>query len=266
MDKVRALLLASWRAARSYRVQLTMSVAALGLSIVPYWYASNAMQPLMADKIRGEGSQYFGFLVVGMMVFSILTVAVNAMPSAISTGISNGSLEALLATKVRAPALLLGLTAFDLSWSLFKGLVVISMGALLGARFAWGNALSAVPIFALIVASYLPFGLLAASCVLAFRTPGPLPQIVQVVSALLGGVYFPTAVIPSLAQHVSAVVPLTYGLRALRSVLLNGSSLAAVGPDLAVLAAMTAGLYALSSLAFMAAMRHVKRGGGLSQY
>jgi hypothetical protein len=65
---------------------------------------------------------------------------------------------------------------------------------------------------------------------------------------------------------VSAVVPLTYGLRALRSVLLDGTSLAQVAPDLAVLAAMTVGLFAVSSLAFAAALRHVKRAGGLSQY
>src|SRR3954468_10106232 len=107
MRKALALLNASWRAARSYRLRLVFSIAALSVVIVPVWFVANGLQQFMGAKIQGEGSQYFGFVLVGMLVFSLLSATVTSLPNAISGGIANGSLEALLTTPVRMPELLL---------------------------------------------------------------------------------------------------------------------------------------------------------------
>jgi ABC-2 type transport system permease protein len=266
MDKVGALLLASWRAARSYRLRLAMSIGALAISVLPMWYAASALQGLMADKIRGEGSQYPPFLIVGMIVYGLLMVMVNALPNALSGGIANGSLEALLATKIKTPELLLGMFSYDLCWALLRALVILVTAALLGARFAWDHALAAIPVLVLILLAYVPFGLMAAASVLAFRTAGPFPQIVLILSGLLGGAYFPTKVIPDMVQYVSKVVPLTYGLRSLRAVLLDGQSLVSVSRDITILIGMTLLLFATAILVLDVTLRHVRRGGGLSQY
>src|SRR5690349_6832960 len=93
----------------------------------------------MGAKIQGEGSQYFGFVLVGMVVFSLLSAAVTALPGAIAGGIGNGSLEAVLSTPIRMPELLLGLAWFEVLWALLRAMVVLSCGAILGARFAWMN-------------------------------------------------------------------------------------------------------------------------------
>ena len=266
MRKAMALLSASWRAARSYRLRLIVSIVALSVVIVPVWFIANGLQQFMGAKIHGEGSQYFGFVLVGMLVFSLLSATVTSLPNAISGGIANGSLEALLTTPVRMPELLLGLGSFDLSWSLLRGLVVLLTGAMLGARFAWTNVPLALGILLLIIASYVPFALITSALVLAFRTPGPLPQLVLLGSGLLGGVYYPTHVIPSFIRRLSDLVPLTYGLRALRSVLLDGAAFRTVGYDIAVLIAMTAVLFSIGAMSMRAALQYVRRVGSLSQY
>jgi ABC-2 type transport system permease protein len=266
MDKIGALLLAAWRAAKSYRLRLAISIAALVVSVLPMWYVAGALQPLMANKIRGQGTEYTSFLIVGMIVFGLLQVSINALPNAVSGGISNGSLEALLATKVRMPSLFLGLFAYDLTWALVRSVVILTTAVVLGAHITLSNALAALPILVLIVLAYFPIALLSTASVLAFRTAGPLPQAVLVVSGLLGGAYFPTTVIPDLIRHVSKYVPLTYGLRALRSVLLDGNSLSNVSSDIAAVAGMTMLLFAGSLIVLMETLRRVRRGGGLSQY
>src|SRR5262245_15806252 len=93
-----ALLLASARAARRYRFRFAMSLVALAIVTIPLWYIANAMQPLMAEKIRNEGTQYFGFLLVGMVVFNLISASVSALPNAVGGAIGNGSLESLMAT------------------------------------------------------------------------------------------------------------------------------------------------------------------------
>ena len=267
MDKVQALLLSQWRAAKSYRLRLSLSIAALAVSVLPAWYAASALQGLMGDKIRGEGTQYPAFLIVGMVVYSLLTVTVNALPTAISGGIANGSLEALLSTKVKIPSLFVGLFSYDLLWSLLRATIIVATGIMLGARFAGGlHALLAVGILGLTILAYFPFALLASASVLAFRTAGPLPQVVMVLSGIFGGVYFPTTVIPDLVRVASKFVPLSYGLRALRAVAFEGKSLAFVSNDIATLLAMTMLFFAVALVVLAATLRHVRHGGGLSQY
>ena len=50
------------------------------LSIVPLYFVSRALQPMMADSIRHEGQEYFAFVMVGLMASGCITTAVNAVP------------------------------------------------------------------------------------------------------------------------------------------------------------------------------------------
>jgi len=109
-------------------------------------------------------------------------------------------------------------------------------------------------------------GVIVASLVLAFRFTGPVVQAVLVSSALLGGVYYPTRVIPSWIREISDFIPLTYGLRALRGVLLEEAPLSAVAGDIGMLALFCVTLLAASSLAIMLSLDYSKRAGTLSQY
>ncbi|HVE80364.1 MAG TPA: ABC transporter permease [Gemmatimonadaceae bacterium] len=257
---------ADWRAATSYRVATVLSVAGLLVSIVPMYYIANALQPVIGGAIASEGDRYFPFLLVGMVTFSLLTAAVTALPTALRSGIATGTLEAMLATPTPVAALLAGFTGQRLAWAALRGAVLLVAGWALGAHFAWARVGMAAAIMALIVLAHVPFGLMASALVLAFRTTGPLPQAVLLVSGLLGGVYYPTQVIPSWFRDLSAFVPLSYGLRALRRTLLEGATAADVAVDLAALAAFAAALLALGGLVFAAALRYARRAGSLAQY
>jgi ABC-type multidrug transport system permease subunit len=118
----------------------------------------------------------------------------------------------------------------------------------------------------LLSAAYFTVALIASALILVFRTSGPLVTAVITVSALLGGAYYSTAVIPSWLQSLSTVVPLTYGLRATRRLLLAGEPLTAVWGDVAILLVMTAALLVVGGSSFGAALRHSRRAGTLGQY
>src|SRR6185295_1708273 len=130
-----------------------------------------------------------------------------------------------LATPTSFVTLLAGMTGQAFSMTSIRALVALLFATAFGAHVIWSAAPSALLVLLLIVLSYLPFGIMAASLVLAFRTTGPFPSGLLAVSGLLGGVYYPTQVIPSWLQQVSVFVPLTYGLRALRRSLLDGAPL-----------------------------------------
>ncbi len=266
MREIHALLKANWQVGSSYRLDMIASLVALVVTVVPVYFVAHALQPMMAPSIASQGGQYFGFVLVGMIAFTFLGVAVSALPKVVGAGIGSGTLEAYLATPARLPTILAGLVSYELLWSFARALLMLAAGAALGAHVAWGRSFAAVGVLALIVLAHLPFGLFGAALVLWFRTTGPLPKGILAASGLLGGVYYPTQVIPAWLHTVSAGLPLTYGLRSLRRVLLDGAPFGPVAGDLAILAAFATVLLALSVWTFDRALRDARRTGSLAQY
>lgn len=266
MSKALAIVRANWLTALSYRLETFFSFLGLFVAVVPLYFISHALQPIMANTIKSEAPEYFGFLIVGWAAFSFVNTAVTGLPGALAGEISTGSFEALMSTPTSLPALLAGMIGQGLSMNVIRASVIIAFGTLFGLQIVWSSALTGVGILALILLSYLPFGIFAAALVLGFRTTGPFPTMVLFGSALLGGVYYPTQVIPSWLASLSVLVPLKYGLKSLRRTLLDGAPLSASLPDLGVLAGMTCVGFVLSLLVFAWALRYAKKAGTLAQY
>jgi len=263
---VLAVTRAQWLTASSYRVGMIVSLVGTIAAVVPTLLVARALQPVMAGAISSEGHQYFGFLLLGTVTFTFLPIAINTLPSSIESSISNGTLEMVLGTPTAPAVLLSGFMGYSLLWTALRALLLLAAGALLGASFSLAHAPVASGILLLIFVAHVPVGLIAAASVLAFRTTGPLPQIVVVLSTLLGGVYYPTHVIPGWLRPFSDLFPLTYGLRALRRVLMDGATLAQVAPDLTQLMLMTVVLFAVGTLMFSLALRYAMRNGSLGNY
>lgn len=260
-----AIFRSGWQAAVSYRMNLVFSLAGLVVMLVPLYFVAHALQPVAAASIRQEGGEYFGFLLLGLAMLTITNAALVALPNAITSGISSGTLEAMLATPARLPAVLLGLVGYDLSWSLVRGGVTVLFGLAFGSALRLPGVPLALLALGLTLLAYLGMGLGLAAMILLFRTTGPLGSGLVAASALLGGVYYSTTVIPSWVQQLSFVVPLTYGLRLMRQALL-GSGPPAGGQDLVRLVLLTGLLLAVGGACFAAALRHARREGTLGQY
>lgn len=266
MREMLALVRAQWLTATTYRTRMAFSVLGVLVGVVPVFFVSQALQSMVGDSLAGEGSQLFGFLVVGTVALLFITSALTTLPAAIGSGISTGSWESLLATPARVWGVLAGYSAYDLIWNAVKAAALLGTAAMLGAQIAWGGLLLSLGILALIVLAYLPLGVIAGASALAFRSATPLPRVALIASVFLGGVYYPTSVIPGWLSELSAFIPLTYGLRALRRALLEGWTVGQILPDLEMLLLFDAVLMMVAAAAFAAALRHARGAGTLAQY
>lgn len=266
MYKLLAFLRRDALVAASYRTGMLMSIASLLTLVVPMYFIAGALQPVVGDAIASEGGQYFGFLVAGMATYQFVLAAVNALPSAVASGLRTGTFEVLLTTPTRMPALLLGMATYPLVWAGIRALVMLGAGMALGADYAFERILLVVTIWFAISLAYLPFGVLTSALLVLTRTVGPLPPLVLTGSMLLGGVYYPTHVIPSWLHHLSGLVPLTYGLRAMRRVLAADVPFRDVATDLGILVLLAAALLSLSLGLFAAALGRARTTGSLAQY
>lgn len=266
MRECLALVRSAWQVESSYRLNMALSLISLAFVVVPLYFVSNALQPLMASSIATQSREYFAFTLIGALTFALISASISALPSAIGSAIGRGTLEAFLATPTHPAVLFTGMSAYTVLWALLRGSVLLFAGVMLGVHIAWANALTAALILTLLLLSYAAVGMVGSSLLLSFRTTGPLLTGTLTISAFLGGVYYPTHVIPSWLQEISKILPLTYGLRALRQTTLRGEQFANVSGDVAILAMQTAVLLLIGALAVAAALRHARRTGTLSHY
>ncbi len=266
MRAIVALVRAALLSAMSYRLRMVLSLASVLLTIIPVYFVSDALQPVLASALRGEGEQYFAFLVVGTGALLFLTTALTTLPGAIGSGITTGTWEALLATPASRWSLVAGMSGYAFLWSAAKAVALLITGVLLGAKIAWGGVLPGIVVLILTVVPYYALGLVSAGAVLAWRTRTPVAQLALLASVFLGGVYYPTHLVPGWLEQVSAWIPLTYGLRALRRLLLEGATVAAVLPDVELLLLFDVVFVLVGTGVFVIAMRHARRVGTLAQY
>jgi ABC-2 type transport system permease protein len=266
MRTILALMAASWHTMLSYRLRSLLSLASLLVTVVPLYFIAGAVEPIMGPRIAAEGGNAFGFLLVGTATLSLVAVSLDALPSAVGGGIATGTLEALLVTPARVPVIFAGLASFSVAEAAIRAFLMCVAGIVFGVAFTAAALPWATLVIALLVVAHAGVGLVATSFVIAFRTAGPLSRLMLLSSSLLGGVYYPTSVIPSWLQLVSDALPMSYGLRALRPMLLQGAHVSTVAREVGVLAAMAVVLCAVGVLAIRAALRFARRAGTLSQY
>ena len=261
-----ALVRSAWLTAASYRMAMLVSLFGLVFVLLPLYFIANALQPTMQHTISGEARQYFGFVVVGAVCFSLISTCTTSLPSAIDGAIGRGTLEAILGTPARLGAICVGLMGYGVLWALVRAAILLTVAVWLGATMTWRGVPLGLGILILTMLTYGGFGLVLASIVLLFRTSGPLAATFLTGSMLLGGVYYPTSVIPSWIRDLAAFFPLTYGLRALRQTVLRGDSFGYVAHDLHVLVAMTTISLSVGTLVFCLALQRARRTGTLSTY
>jgi ABC-2 type transport system permease protein len=266
MREVRALVRAAWLTASSYRVGMVLSLLGLAVVLLPLYFIANALQSTMQGTIGPEARQYFAFVVIGAAVFSLLSTCTTALPSALDGAIARGTFEVMLGTPARLRSICAGLMGYSVLWAVLRAAILVAAAGALGARIVWHSVPLGIAVLALTMLSYAGAGLILSALVLVFRTTGPVTAGFLTASMFLGGVYYPTHVIPSWIRDVASLFPITYGLRALRQLILRGDSFAVVARDVETLTLMTVISIVVGAALFSSALRHARRAGTLSSY
>ncbi|MEO6528283.1 MAG: ABC transporter permease [Gemmatimonadaceae bacterium] len=261
-----ALIRVTFLTAASYRLAMLVSVAGLALQIVPTYYIGRTLNPYLAPTIAEQGGDLFGFLVLGTIAYLLLAAAVDSLPRAFERGISTGTLELIFSTPSPVAALLVGLTGYEILFAMTRCVVVLLAATVFGFHPHWANVPAAMLILGVIVVTYFGVGMIAGGMIIAYRRTASLQTIAILGSAILGGVTYPPSLIPSWLGKFSGLVPMTYGIRAVRQLVIGGTPLRAVLPDVGILAMFCVAFLALGSLAMTHALRRARAEGTLSQY
>jgi ABC-2 type transport system permease protein len=142
-----------------------------------------------------------------------------------------GFMKEILVAPISRFSLFLGKMFGDSSDALIQGLIVFALGAILGISVDPLGFLMSLPIMLLITFGLVSIGLILASVMGSLESFGAIQTFINLPLFFLSGALFPingplAQGVPGWMQAASVLNPLTYGVDALRSVLLGGSYVA----------------------------------------
>ena len=197
---------------------------------------------ILAFAIRGTGD--LQALVPGLLALTVLFGTSSMEAIVIVFERRTGALERLLLAPLRLPAVLAG----KLLGGIVFGLTVTG-AVLLATTLVFGDgSINWLLLGLTLCASALAFSAMGAFVSVAVREifeAQTLANFIRFPMMFLGGVFVPLDALPGGLQVVARLLPLTYAVEALRAAY-DGRSLSAALPDLLILLAYAAVLFALA--------------------
>lgn len=252
--------------AASYKAAFAYQVITLLSSVLTVYFLSRMVGGADVPSLRPYGGDYFTFALIGVAFADYLAVSLASFSSGLRLAQRSGTLEAMLATPASPAEIVIGSAVYRFLWSFARVLVYGVSGLALGASFPDADLLSAVVCALLSILAFGSVGILGAALVLVLKAWEPVTAIFSGLSWLLGGVLYPVASLPAVAQYAAALLPITHALEAMRGALIGGRSVAELAGPLTGLAIFAAVVLPLALWTFGWALRRVRMEGSVGHY
>lgn len=267
LRKAWAFVKKDFRTDVSYRIAFLGQLVFTFFMVAAFYFFARMIGKNAIPSLAPYGGEYFPFVLVGVAFSSYLDVSIRSFADTIRSAQVLGTLEALIATPTPPWQIVVLSTIYSFVATSMRVVVTLAIGVFaFGVHFSNANWPGALLVLLLSIVCFSFLGVLSASAVLAFKRADPSGWLVQGLSYLLGGVYYPISVLPGWAQALAQVLPITHSLEAMRKMLLMGASLEQVGGSILGLLLFAIAAGPLSIGLFWLALRRVRKEGSLGHF
>jgi len=221
---------------------------------------SSFMQPLLWLVIFGSGVRFSGdiggltyqqFIFPGIIGQTLLFTAMF-MGISVIWDKEFGFMKEILVAPISRFSIFMGKMIGDSTDAVLQGVIVFFLGFILGVPIDMVMFLAILPIMLLTTFGLVSIGLTIASYITDLESFGVIQSFINLPLFFLSGALFPLQGLPEWLQVASRLNPLTYGVDALRTVILGGAwqSIYPLWMDLAIIGGFNVVLIAVGTWAF----------------
>jgi len=134
-----------------------------------------------------------------------------------------GFMKEILVAPVSRMTIFLGKMVGDSTDALIQGIIVLFLGLALGIQIDIVTFLACLPVMLLITFGLVSIGLTIASFMGSLESFGAIQSFINLPLFFLSGALFQVQSLPEWMQTISKANPLTYGVDALRTIILGGT-------------------------------------------
>lgn len=254
--------------ATSYKVNFVFQLTYGYFIVAVFFFMSKLIDGGAArEALARYQADYFSFILIGAAVAGLMQASLNGFAEQLRGGMTEGSLEMTFSCPVRPTWVIVLPCVWSFIFETLKACVVIAMGILIfGADLSRANLISVALMVPATVAAYSVFGLFVASVILVLKRGDVLNTAFSAATAMIGGAFFPVALLPSWLAVVAKILPMTYAYDGLRLALLAGATPAQLLPQISMLAGFAAVGLPLAFACCAAAISRAKREGSLGVF
>ncbi len=252
-----------WLIFASYRTRFVTTFFTTAVSLTLFYYVSR----LVTSPRFGSPDAYFAFVVVGLVIFGVLTSTLSTPVATLRAELQAGTFERMVVSPFGPVRSIASLLLFPLLLALVVGVLMLGYAAIVfGLDVRWSTAAAAVPLAAVAALAFAPFGLVMTAAVVLFKQTNAGATFVMAGITLLAGVYFPVALLPDWIEWTSHVQPFTPAVDLLRNALVGTSLRDPLWLELLKLVGFAALLLPFAALVLRAAVTRSRRRGTIIEY
>lgn len=203
----------------SYRTRLVSQLLTAVFSLTLFYYVSRLVH------VSGFGSHnaYFGFVVVGISLISVM-YSCFSIPELVRQELIAGTFDRLLLSPFGAIRSVFAMTLFPVIYSFVIAAITLGLGCIIfGLHLHWSTVPLSVPVMGLVLLAFLPFGVLFAALTVVIKQGSVGTSWVIALLSIIGGLYFPVSLLPGWLQTLSKLQPFTAATDILRHLLVNSA-------------------------------------------
>jgi len=204
------------------------------------------VRPVAEQKEMEKGSRYIDFLIPGLLGLNLMGTGMWGLGYAVVDARKKKLMKRLLASPMRKSHYLLLFIVARLTMLGPEVVLLIGFGMLAFGVPMRGSVATFLLLAVVGAMCFAGIGLLTASRARTIETVSGLMNLIMMPMWILSGVFFSSANFPAAMQPFIKVLPLTALNDALRAVMLDGASLAAVAGPTAICAAWAVASFAVA--------------------
>ena len=256
-----------WKIETSYRTSFILQFVGIFFSVAMFFFISELFGDSADEYLTRYNTDYFSFVLIGIAFSSYFSVGLSGFSRSIRQSQTTGTLEAMLSTPAKNTTIIFSSALWQYIMTTIRVLVYLLIGVLfMGVSFQNANITSAALIITLSILAFSSLGIVAASFIMVLKRGDPVTWVINSISSLLGGVYYPVNILPPALRLLALIIPITYTLDAMRLSLLSGYSVTQLSTQITVLIVFCVILVPTALIAFRYAVLKAKVDGSLTQF
>ncbi len=250
-----------------YRTALLLSLMGSVVSLVQFgWTARFVAAGHEFPLIEEYGGDLVAYFLVGSAFTAFVTVSLNAFQQHLRAEQQMGTLESLLLADVPVPLLAFYLGLWPLLYTLVNTGILFFLVVLLFRVPIHLDVATAMLVIVLTGVGVAGIGLVSAGVVLVTKRGDPVHWVFGALTGLFAGVFYPVEALPPPLRPLSAWLPTTYALHALRLALLRHASPWDISGDVVALLITCSVTLPLGAIVLHVASNRARRMGTLAEH
>lgn len=211
-------------------------------------------------------ADFMSFILIGTVLTNFINAVFWGMGYSLKEDMDAGVMESNWLTPIPRLLILVGHSLTNLTVTTATSALMLSIAALLFGFRVSGEVLQAfLPVIPMMLGLY-GFGFAFAALVLIMREANTLVDVSSFLIQIFSGSNFPVNALPKWLLPISLALPLTYGLDAVRGILLKIPTILPLAWEMVLLVVFMVLMLGLGGWAFSSLERRVRRWGTLGQH